>query len=182
MEGTLGPLRLVMLDGTFPGAAKEARYLIQCLQLRGVPAPVVKLDLESGVCKSAVAGLMYQPREDTICTFQAIVMALQQAGCGAAFCHSLTQHLQDWITHLLVHCVKQGKSREKRCNKGIVDTTPTDFLIKAIKTRDELRVARVTEKHTLWLERLSMQELARATRLFALTHTKKFSVADFLYT
>jgi DTW domain-containing protein YfiP len=55
------PVRLVMLDGTFPGAARIAKYMINCCALRGIPAPLVKLDLEGDACKSAVAGMMYQP-------------------------------------------------------------------------------------------------------------------------
>lgn len=36
-----------------------------------IPVPVVKLYLgPSGGCKSAIAGIMYQPRIDTLCTFQ----------------------------------------------------------------------------------------------------------------
>jgi len=36
-----------------------------------ITVPVVKLYLgSSGGCKSAIAGIMYQPRKDTLCTFQ----------------------------------------------------------------------------------------------------------------
>ena len=40
-------------------------------QGRSVAMPVVKLYLGAGGgCKSAIAGIMYQPRVDALCTFQ----------------------------------------------------------------------------------------------------------------
>lgn len=73
------PVRLIMLDGTFPAASRLAKYLVRCCDLRGIqPSPIVKLDLENDCCKSAIAGMMYQPGRDKICTYQATVMAMQQ--------------------------------------------------------------------------------------------------------
>jgi DTW domain-containing protein YfiP len=73
------PVRLIMLDGTFPAASRLAKYLMRCCDLRGIqPSPIVKLDLENDCCKSALAGMMYQPGRDKICTYQATVMAMQQ--------------------------------------------------------------------------------------------------------
>jgi len=72
-------VRLIMLDGTFPAASRLARFFMRCCELRGIlPPPIVKLDLENDCCKSAIAGLMYQPGRDKICTYQATVMAMQQ--------------------------------------------------------------------------------------------------------
>ena len=126
------PIRLIMLDGTFPGASRQAKYLMNCCALRGIPAPVVKLDLEGDACKSAVAGVMYQPGRDKICTYQAIVMAMQQAKVDPAFCASLSQDLEDWIGYILQMKVKLGKSKPRESMRTIMDVTPTDFIADAL--------------------------------------------------
>lgn len=126
------PIRLVMLDGTFPGAARQAKYLMSCCAVRGIPAPLVKLDLEGDACKSAVAGLMYQPGKDKICTYQAIVMGMQQARIDPLFCDSLNRDLEDWIMYILKTKVKLGKTKPRMCMKHEMDVTPTSFIAEAL--------------------------------------------------
>lgn len=126
------PIRLIMLDGTFPGASRQAKYLMGCCAVRGIPAPLVKLDLEGGACKSAVAGMMYQPGKDKICTYQAIVMAMEQAKVDPAFCNSLHRDLEDWIAYILKSKVKLGKSKPRNSMKTVMDITPTDLIANAL--------------------------------------------------
>ena len=124
------PIRLVILDGTYPAASREAKYLVNCCRLRGINLPMVKLDLENGACKSAITGVMTQPSKDKICSYQAIVIALQQLGAGVGFCDDLHSDLQDWLTHILKTKVKLGKSQPRRSLRD-VDNTPADY-VKAI--------------------------------------------------
>lgn len=126
------PIRLVMLDGTFPGASRQAKYLMNCCAVRGIPAPLVKLDLEGDACKSAVAGVMYQPGKDKICTYQAIVMAMEQAKIDPLFCRSLHQDLEDWIGYILRTKVKLGKSKPRNSMKNEMDVTPTAFIAETL--------------------------------------------------
>jgi DTW domain-containing protein YfiP len=72
-------VRLVALDGTYGQASRQWKYLSRCLhELHGEDLPVVKLDLEDGKCRSAIAGVMAQPGKEKICTYQAVVMAVRQ--------------------------------------------------------------------------------------------------------
>ena len=43
-----------------------------------IKLPVVKLDLESGMCDSILAGIQHQPGKDKICTYQVLTMILYQ--------------------------------------------------------------------------------------------------------
>jgi DTW domain-containing protein YfiP len=126
------PIRLVMLDGTFPGASRQAKFLMNCCALRGVPAPLVKLDLEDGACKSAMMGIMHPPGKDKICTLQATVMAMQQAKVDPVFCQSLFDDLNDWIKYILKAKVKLGKTKEKTCMKYVMDVTPTELVVELL--------------------------------------------------
>eukprot|EP01034_Spumella_vulgaris_P038102 gene38102-47019_t len=49
------PVRMVALDGTYPMARRQLKYLDSCCALKGVKLPTVKLDLKDGFCKSAIA-------------------------------------------------------------------------------------------------------------------------------
>lgn len=131
-----------MLDGTFPGASRIAKYLMYSCSLRGIPCPVVKLDLENNACKSAVAGMMYQPGKDKICTYQAAVMAMQQASvltndnitttttsiATDKLIKQLHQDLEDWIAYILHTKIKFGKSQPKRSMMHMMDTSPTELV------------------------------------------------------
>lgn len=132
------PIRLVMLDGTFPGASRQAKYLMNCCAVRGIPAPLVKLDLEGDACKSAVAGMMYQPGKDKICTYQAMVMAMKQAGVDPLFCESLDSDLADWIGYILKHKVKLGKSKPRQSMMHEMDVAPSEVVAEAMVSSDEL--------------------------------------------
>ena len=84
--------------------------------LRTIPAPTVKLYLTDNSCTSAVAGIMYQPRPDTLCTYQALVIALGQANASVYNTHrdvlrslnilgDLDRDLEDWLVYVLAHKV-----------------------------------------------------------------------------
>ena len=133
-------LRLILLDGTYSDADKLARHLERLLRMYNCPNPLVKLDLESGKCTSAVTGIMYQPNPEKICTFQAATMAAQQVISHVKsheqeksheFCTMLSEDLNYWLNHLLVSKIKLGKVKPKQANKA-VDHTPSklvqDFL------------------------------------------------------
>ena len=105
-------LRIVLLDGTYSDASMMARHLEQLLTTYSVPCPLVKLDLEDGMCRSAYVGfllvasyplttpkvngnkskwrltlpigIMYQPNPEKICTLQAGILAARQAARSAA--------------------------------------------------------------------------------------------------
>ena len=126
------PIRLVMLDGTFPGASRIAKYMINCCALRGVPAPLVKLDLEGGACKSALAGMMYQPGKDKICTYQATVMAMEQAHVDPTLCKLLHNDLWDWIGYILTAKVKLGKTQPRNSMKNVMDISPNEFIAETL--------------------------------------------------
>lgn len=141
------PVRLVMLDGTYPGATRIAKYMIKCCAVRKIPAPLVKLDLEGDSCKSAVAGMMYQPGKDKICTYQATVMAMQQAGVDPALCSSLHRDLQDWIGYILTSKVKLGKTKPRNSMKHVMDVTPDEFvaqkLVRTLSCATELHAGAI---------------------------------------
>eukprot|EP01038_Epipyxis_sp_PR26KG_P006748 gene6748-9245_t len=124
-------VRLVVLDGTYSSAKRQVKHLTRCLALRGINAPFVKLDLDDRGCKSAIAGLMYQPAMDKICSFQAIILALKQIGLKNNMCNNLLSNLEDWIAHILTSKVKLGKSKIRKALRD-VDQTPADY-IKLIK-------------------------------------------------
>jgi DTW domain-containing protein YfiP len=126
------PIRLVMLDGTYPGATRIAKYMINCCTARGISAPLVKLDLVGDSCKSAVAGMMYQPGKDKICTYQATVMAMQQAGVDPKLCECLHRDLQDWIGYILTAKVKLGKTQPRNSMRNVMDVTPDDFIAQTL--------------------------------------------------
>ena len=83
-------------------ATRQMKHLEQALAERNVPLPAVKLDLAGGGCKSAIAGIMYQPAKDKICSFQAVVMALLQTGwMSQSFCDQLSNDLHAWLGYIL---------------------------------------------------------------------------------
>lgn len=70
-------VRVVVLDGTYNQANRQWKYLTKALAQRyregrvvSAALPVVKLDLEEGKCKSAIAGIMSQPGKEKICSYQ----------------------------------------------------------------------------------------------------------------
>lgn len=79
-DAKLKPVRIVVLDGTYPQADRQWRHLSRALKLvHGKQLPLVKLDLESGKVSSALLGIQSQPGIDKLCSFQAMILALQQA-------------------------------------------------------------------------------------------------------
>lgn len=123
------PIRLIALDGTYSCAGRLYKHLHRCMTvaLAGPGAdksanpigpnglnvvPVVKLDLADGGCRSAMAGIMQQPGKEKICTYQAVVMALQQLGESPAACALLHKDLDRWIEYILENSIKMCKVGE----------------------------------------------------------------------
>lgn len=153
-----GRYRVILLDGTYSHASRQARHLQRLCDASGVILPVVKLDLSGGYCKSAIAGVMYQPGKEKICTYQATVMALQQLGMKAALCNDLLKHLNEWIRcvnavtlsqkhsiimdfedsvslykcdnarYILDSKVKLGKTKIRSSQDALIDQTPMSHL------------------------------------------------------
>lgn len=46
------------------------KHIRNTLKAFDVPIPLVKLHLPNNQCRSAITGIMYQPRKDQLCTFQ----------------------------------------------------------------------------------------------------------------
>ena len=109
-ESSKSRYRLISLDGTYSDARKMFHYLCLRLKARGVPIPVVKLDLgEEGFIKSAYLGIMHQPGREKICTFQAVTLALKDLGEPKEVCEALLKDLDDWIHYILEKKIKAGK-------------------------------------------------------------------------
>jgi DTW domain-containing protein YfiP len=122
-----GTIRLVVLDGTYANASRLWKYLTKSMRLLyNLELPVVKLDLEHGRCRSAIVGIMSQPGEEKICSFQAAVMAMRQADCDVNICNKLNNVLDEWLLYMLKTKVKFGKSKF-RLIPG-VDRTPSDHI------------------------------------------------------
>lgn len=142
-------VRLILLDGTYPGASRVARFLSKATARLAASSnstshsashsngdgysgiPCVALDLHENGLRSAVAGMMYQPAKDKICTFQAIALALQQVivqGDGKIITTRpiglLLEYLDHWIHFLLQSAIKLGKSKDKKSLQD-VDNTPS---------------------------------------------------------
>lgn len=80
-EAQSKPVRIIVLDGTYPQADRQWRHLSRALSiLHGKQLPLVKLDLdEDTIVPSALLGIQSQPGINKLCSFQAMVLALQQA-------------------------------------------------------------------------------------------------------
>jgi DTW domain-containing protein YfiP len=156
-RGVRKPLRVK------PVHAKETPFYVPHYN---IPVPVVKLYLgPSGGCKSAIAGIMYQPRKDTLCTFQALVMALEQANkainqmrgtfaagtetgatpTGRELASELDDDLSQWLEYMLTEHIKIGKSRQKhgvseqRDENGDMLTEGDVAFISAVPERENIR-------------------------------------------
>ena len=127
-------IRLIALDGTYSNASRLYKHLQRCLTTAilgpnapenevtlgsdGLPlVPVVKLDLGEGGLRSAMAGIMRQPAKDKMCTYQAVVMAMQQLGESPEVCTSLHGDLDKWIEYILKSSIKLTKNPEKMKRK-----------------------------------------------------------------
>ena len=88
--------------------------------------PVVKLDLEQGWCDSALAGIQHQPNAEKICTYQAVVMAMRQAGERPELCASLAADLDAFLTHILTKRIKFGNTTIR--NSTEFKPTPMAFV------------------------------------------------------
>ena len=115
--------RVVALDGTYAETKRMMSFLRARLDAKGVPTPVVKLDLgEEGFIKSAYLGLMHQPGREKVCTFQAVAISFGELGESKEVCDALRADLDAWIHYLLEKKIKSGKEKIK---------IPSDLLIHA---------------------------------------------------
>ena len=76
------PINIITLDGTYPQASRQYKYLKATLKiLYNKELPVVKLHLDPNKpTASALLGIQSQPGVHKLCSYQAMVMAMQQAG------------------------------------------------------------------------------------------------------
>lgn len=91
------PARIILLDGTYSQSTKQLKFILNHFDN---VVPIVKLDLGRG-CRSAIAGIMAQPAVDKICSYQAVVLALQQIGADAGYCAHLLAELDKWLAYIL---------------------------------------------------------------------------------
>ena len=106
-----GKIRLLALDGTYPCAKRLFKHLKVNLDALGVPIPLVKLDLGDEGCRSAYFGVQNQPTKDKICTYQAVVLAMQQLGESETMCENLLRDLDEYISYILQRKIKLGKEK-----------------------------------------------------------------------
>lgn len=138
--GTRPLVRMIVLDGTYPRAKHMMKFFKACKQefrlddSHSLDFVQLDLDLDKGI-KSAVAGVMYQPAKDKICSYQATIMAIRQllhimeqqqkkknhiAGeivspkTGTALCKELDDDLDNWIVYILKHKIKFGKPTARK--------------------------------------------------------------------
>jgi hypothetical protein len=130
-------LRLIVLDGTYSHARTMMKFFKACQEEWSLSSKnslqFVQLDLDRHLgAQSAVAGIMYQPAKDKICSYQATVMAVRQVlhaiqcrsagvdnadllqeSLGDRLCDDLLEDLQQWILHILKNKIKCGKSSSR---------------------------------------------------------------------
>ena len=74
-------VRLVVLDGTYPQASRQFKYLSHAFQLLyQKEVPVVRLDLGDTPVRSALYGIQSQPGINKLCSYQAMILAVRQIG------------------------------------------------------------------------------------------------------
>lgn len=57
-------------------------------------------------CRSAIVGIMQQPGAEKICSYQAVIIALQQLGVDSNLCSNLLMELDKWLAYILKRKVK----------------------------------------------------------------------------
>lgn len=124
-------IRVVALDGTYPNATRQLKYLQKRCKLRGIALPTVKLDLSPHGMRSQITGVMHQPSAQKICTFQAIVMAMRALPTVShRLCDSLSSDLDNWLAHILKCKVKFGKTNPRRNKEVVALGGPTETVAK----------------------------------------------------
>lgn len=103
-------INLIALDGTYSTAQTLLKYLRNRCDLLNIKTPVVKLDFDGGERLSAIGDIKPQPRPDKICTYEAIVVAMQQVGVDPRYCDRLLQGLCDWRQHLYASRIRYKNS------------------------------------------------------------------------
>jgi DTW domain-containing protein YfiP len=124
-------LRFIILDGTYPQASRMIKFLslkLNTSQSNQLPQfPFVHLDLDEAGVKSAVAGIMYQPAKEKICSFQAIILALYQIYQVQNLTDLMTHLLEAYLSHLIVHKIKYGKTIIRNSIPD-VDNSPASYV------------------------------------------------------
>jgi len=137
----LPPIRIILLDGTYPCASRMAKALLNMREAYLLPEevlPFVKLDLSENGLKSAVAGIMYQPAKFKICSYQAIVLAIQQIyetfhlPCSILVT-DLLQDLDNWLAYIVKAKIKLTKTKPVTGIEDVVDQTPANFIQEIVK-------------------------------------------------
>lgn len=173
-------IRLIALDGTYSWARRLYKHLELSLHtaLDGTSTdlpivPLVKLDLGEGGVRSSIAGIMQQPGEDKICTFQALVLALQQLGESTEMCAELLRNLDSWLEWILESGIKQAKT-QKTINKktpGALSESQRahpDFILKYIE-KTEKRVIELNDPEYLRKMKWKLERRSRTQGAEALT-------------
>ena len=106
-------VHLILLDGTYPCASRLVRVMKNRALSRGINLPLVKLNLENGACKSAIAGVMYQPSKEKLCSLQALTRAIKELKLDDSLEVILPEVLFDWMAHILSRKIKSGKSKPR---------------------------------------------------------------------
>jgi DTW domain-containing protein YfiP len=142
-------IRVVVLDGTYPCASRIAKYLESYQQQMHLPSRTfqfVSLELEndpnSDYCRSAVAGVMYQPTKEKICSYQAIAITLKDMFLQLApdqketifyFFQEMMNDLHDWIAFIVKKKIKQGKPTSIKSIKGVDNSLSEDIKKKIVR-------------------------------------------------
>lgn len=127
-------VRLIFLDGTYSGASRLASVFTKAREHYQISLPFVHLDLEGGL-RSAMAGVMYQPAKDKICTFQAMALSVKQLVPGSPLASMLLHFLDKWVQYLLLKAIKHGKTKTLMSNKD-VDNCPTELHKSIMEARE----------------------------------------------
>jgi DTW domain-containing protein YfiP len=141
-------VRMIVLDGTYPRAKHMMKFFkaykkeFRLDASRSLDFVQLDLDLDKGL-RSAVAGVMYQPAKDKICSYQATVMAIRQllyiidrrhnksnepsslkTSSGGALCKELDDDLEQWIIYILKHKIKYGKPTPRKSLTDVDNQLP----------------------------------------------------------
>ncbi len=149
-------VRMIILDGTYPRAKHMMKFFKACKREfdlernHSLDFVQLDLDLDKGI-KSAVAGVMFQPAKDKICSYQATVMAIRQLlhlievrykmsnklrnqmieniaspiiFSGPQLCRELDDDLDKWIVYILQQKIKYGKPTPRKSLADVDNQLP----------------------------------------------------------
>ena len=101
-------INLVVVDGTSSQARRQVNHLEHMFR-SVIPGectsrlPLVKLDFEAigGSCVSSLAKIRYQPSAEKICSMQAVILAMQEAGVPGETCAHLGNQLDAFLVYIM---------------------------------------------------------------------------------